>query len=573
MSTADTLGAPAARLAARRPWQLRAIDEQAANRLRTTLGLSSVAARVLAGRGIETSEAAEAFLEPSLAGLHDPFLFADMEAAVDRLLYAIRCGERIVVHGDYDVDGITSTVLLIMVLRHLGADAEFVLPHRIDDGYGLNPSGIDKATEVGAQVLICVDCGITAHEACALAKQRGIDVIVVDHHIPRTELPEAAAILNPRVEGSGYPEEDLAAVGVAFKLARALLARHVTTSSGLSMLKLVALGTVADLVPLHGENRVMTFHGLASLAGAVNPGLIELMKVAGVDARSVTAGDVGFRLAPRINAAGRIGHPGEAAELFLTGDPGRARRLAGHLQRLNTRRQELERSVYDQAVESGGSGDDPIVLVWGEGWHRGVIGIVASRLVERWGRPAVVASVDEGVAHGSARSVPGFNIVEALNGAAELLGRYGGHKQAAGFELPASNLPALAEVLGSNARNADPSSLRAVLTCDDRLEARDVSVSLVHELERLAPFGIGNPRPRFVCEGARLAGPPQLLKEAHTKLRLRADEGDVEAVAWRRPELASALAGIDEISVVATLKPRRWGGRVVPQLEIQDLCA
>lgn len=561
------------RIRPRRPWQLRAPDRELAGALVSDLGLQEVTARVLVSRGIDTTDAARAWLHPSLDGLHDPFAFRQMEAAVDRVLYALRHGERIVVHGDYDVDGISGTVLLVTVLRHLGGDVEFILPHRIDDGYGLAPAGMDRARGMGADLLVAVDCGVTALAACERAAAIGLDVIIVDHHLPRSDLPRARAILNPRIPDSGYPEDDLAAVGLAFKLARGVLQRHGRDATGISLLKLVALGTVADLVPLRGENRVMTHHGLAGLADPVNPGLRALLEVAGVRGRAVTAGDVGFRIAPRINAAGRIGHPDEAAELFLTSDPGRARRLAGRLQSLNAERQELERSVVAQVNEAGVSDGDSVVVVAGEGWHRGVIGIVASRLVEQTGRPAMVISLADGVGHGSARSVPGFNIAEALAVAGDLLDEHGGHHQAAGFRLQADRVGELREALMAHAAGYDPSALTVALTCDDEIAPDSITSALVLELERLAPFGIGNPRPRFLCPGLRLVGPPQLIKEEHLKLRFRGREQDLQAIGWRRADLAAALQGVEEVSLVATLRADRWGGRLEPRLEIEDLGA
>ncbi len=559
-------------LEARQPWRVRQIDGELAAEIGTALGLLPTTARVLVARGLETVEAAQGFLNPGLDELHSPFEFAQMEPAVDRLMAALRNGERVAVHGDYDVDGITGAVLLVMVLRHLGAEVELILPHRVDDGYGLNPSGIDKAHAAGATVLIAVDCGITALDACEHARSLGIDVIIADHHLPRAELPPAVALLNPRLPDSGYPEQELAAVGVAFKLARGLLERHPTKLSGSSLLKLVALGTVADLVPLRGENRVMAFHGLAGMANATNPGLLALLEVSGVDRHHVGASDVAFRLAPRINAAGRLGHPNDAAEMFLTADPGRARRLAGKLQRLNSLRQETERSVSAEAIAAC-TGEDPITVVCGEGWHRGVIGIVASRMVERFGRPALVISTDGSTAHGSARSVPGFNIVAALDAVADELTAYGGHHQAAGFELPASQVEALRLGLVDYADRQDPDELRATLTCDSILEPETITPALAMELERLAPFGIGNPRPRFLCPDLRLAVPPRLLKEEHVKLQLRGPETDIEAVGWRRADLATSLQGVERVSIVATVRARKWQGRLTAQLEIGDICA
>ena len=558
---------------ARRLWEVRDIDHPSARRLASELGLHQATARVLVGRGLSTAAAAERFLAPGLAELNSPFDFAQMEVAVERTQAALAAGERIAIHGDYDVDGISGSVLLAMVLRHLGGDIEVILPHRLTDGYGFNPGGVDRAHAAGAGLVIAVDCGITGWEACDHAAGLGIDVIIVDHHLPQGELPQATAILNPRLEDSGYPEPDLAAVAVAFKLARAMLARSGTSASGLAMLKLVALGTIADLVPLRGENRVLAVHGLAGLADTVNPGLRALMAVAGVDPRRVTAGDVAFRLAPRINAAGRIGHPDDAAEMFMTTDETVARRCAERLERLNSERRELERRVSAEALEASAGEDGPIVIASGEGWHRGVIGIVASRLVERTARPSLVIAIEGAEAHGSARSVPGFDISAALAAAAPILDSYGGHKQAAGFRLASDRIQDLRVALHEHAAGFDSSSLPAALTCDDELHADDATIDLALELERLEPFGIGNPRPRFLCEGLRLAGPAQLLKEEHLKLRVRSGDGEIPALAWRRGELAEKLVGATVIDAVATLKVNRFRGRLEPQLEIQDLRA
>ena len=562
---------PSFQVVARMLWEVREIDESAARRLAADLGIFATTARVLVGRGLRTAAAAERFLAPGLDELHSPFEFTQMEVAVERLQAAIAAGERIAIHGDYDVDGISGSVLLATVLRHLGADIEVILPHRLTDGYGLNPSGVDRAQAADARLLVTVDCGITASEACNHAAGLGIDVIIVDHHLPQGELPLAIAILNPRLEDSGYPEPDLAAVAVAFKLARAMLERSDSSASGLAMLKLVALGTIADLVPLRGENRVMAVHGLAGLANTVNPGLRALMQVAGVDPRRVTAGDVAFRLGPRINAAGRVGHPDDAAEMFMTTDEAVARRLAGKLERFNTERRKLEEGVSAEALAAGGDDDGFIVIAAGEGWHRGVIGIVASRLVERTARPALVIAIEGAEAHGSARSVPGFDISAALAAAAPLLDSYGGHEQAAGFRLPTDRIDDLRAVLREYASQFDASRLQAVLTCDDELHADDVTTDLALELERLEPFGIGNPRPRFLFQGLRLAGPAQLLKEQHLKLRVRSGDSVISALAWRRGDLAEKLVGTTVIDVVAVLKVNRFRGRLEPQLEIQDI--
>ncbi|NKB87934.1 MAG: single-stranded-DNA-specific exonuclease RecJ [Acidobacteria bacterium] len=558
-------------VAPRKRWQVREVDETAALGLRDSMGLFATTARVLVARGLSVQSAAEEFLAPGLDALHSPFCFAAMETAVERLLRAVRDQERVAIHGDYDVDGISGSVLLATVLKHLGGDVEVILPHRVLDGYGLEPAGIDRAAELGATVVVAVDCGITAIEACERAAEHGMDVIIADHHLPQDQLPHALAILNPRLEGSGYPEQDLAAVAVAFKLACGVLERSGSTASGLSMLKLVALGTIADLVPLRGENRALAIHGLRALAGAVNPGLQELMKVSKVDPRRVTAGDVGFRLAPRINAAGRVGHPDDAAQMFMTEDRAVARELAGRLERLNTERRELEQATAAAAIEAHADDEGSVIVAAGEGWHRGVIGIVASRLVETTGRPALVVAIEGEDAYGSARSVPAFDVTAALSSASACLEAFGGHKQAAGFRLKASRIDALREAVNEHASQFGSDSLKAVLTCDDVLHPDDATKELALELERLAPFGIGNPRPRFLCEGVRLAGPPQILKDAHLKLQVRSADSTIPALAWRRADLGEALVGHDTVDFVATLRTNRFRGRLEPQFEIDDL--
>jgi len=559
----------------RRRWEVRDVDPGLVAGLESGLGLLPATARVLASREIGTVAEAENFLDPRLDRLHSPFEFVQMEAAVDRLQSAVRHGERIVVHGDYDVDGITGTVVLVTVLRHLGADVEYVVPHRIDHGYGLRPSGVERARELGAGVLVAVDCGITALAAAARARELGIDLIVADHHQPGDSLPEAVALLDPCLPDSGYPERELAAVGVSFKLARALLHRHRGKGLGTALLKLVAIGTVADMVPLTGENRVIAHYGLATLTEATNPGLRALLELSGVRESPVSAGDVSFRVAPRINAVGRLGDASAAVEMFLTSDPGRARRLAQRLHETNSRRRRVEQEVLESALEQPPTEEDPVVVVAGEEWHRGVIGIVASRLVEEWGRPAVVLSLQDGRAHGSARSIPGYDLIGALHQVSPLLSEYGGHHQAAGLELRAEDVDDLREALAATGTDElDRARARAaVLRCDAELEPDAGLRDLAMELERLAPFGIGNPRPRFLCRGLELAAPPARLKDVHVKLVLATRAGPLEAVGWRMGDVADDLedgAG-QRVDAVATVRLRRWKGRLDPQLELVEV--
>ena len=358
---------------------------------------------------------------------------------------------------------------------------------------------------------------------------------------------------------------------MAFKLARGVLERHPKGFRGTALLKLVALGTVADMVPLTGENRVITHHGLSTLCEAVNPGLVALMELAGVRP-PVSATDVGFRLAPRINAVGRLGHPKDAVEMFLAADPGVARRYARLLHDTNNRRREIEASVLEQALQQRPDDESSVVVAAGEGWHRGVIGIVASRLVETWGRPAVVIAVDDTGAYGSARSIPGFDIVGALSAVAGLLQEFGGHRQAAGLHLKRDNVEPLRDALGQIAGEELEDAIRrsARINCDAELLLDDSALALAQELERLAPFGVGNPRPRLLIRDLRVESAPVVLKEQHLKIRVASGGARVDAMAWRRADLASTISAGDHIDLVAKLSVNEWGGRVEPRLEIVD---
>jgi single-stranded-DNA-specific exonuclease len=378
--------------------------------------------------------------------------------------------------------------------------------------------------------------------------------------------------LDPCLPDSGYPDSDLAAVGVAFKLGRGVLQRHNSGRRGTALLKLVAIGTVADLAPLKGENRIITYNGLKSLKDTVNPGLLALMDVSGVGRSAVTTTDVAFRLAPRINAAGRIDDAGVAVEMFLTGDPGRARQLAKRLHKLNGKRQELGEEILQAALQQEPSPEDALVVAAGDRWHRGVIGIVASRLVEHWRRPAVVISFEGDEAHGSARSIAGFDILAALREVSEHVDEFGGHQQAAGLRLKTQNINAFREALSATGRGPLEDALRRTesLECDAELPA-DVSLrDLALELGRLAPFGAGNREPRFICSDLEIAGKVVVINGAHLKMKLSTSSGDIEAIAWRQGRVAPFLADCRRIDAVASLQMHRWRGRNSPQLVLED---
>ena len=421
-----------------------------------SLGLPGAAAAILYQRGFRDSVSAGQFLNPKIEDLHDPFLLRDMDRAVERIRAAISRGEAIEIHGDYDVDGVTSTVVLKKAIELAGGQSGWHIPHRLHDGYGMQPAAVEEAAGRGVRLIISVDNGIRAGAAVRRANELGVDVIVTDHHLPEEELPPALAVINPNRADCSYPNPDLCGAGVAFKLAHAILTGAGWAKARLnrvleSFLKLVAIATVADIVPLVGENRVIVKHGLNGLADVRNEGLRALLQAAGFGGRAPDATEVAFRIAPAINASGRMDTAGQAVRLFLTGDREEATRIARELFSLNVERQTAERAIvkeiFERCVETPVTDADAALVMWGEGWHRGVAGIVASRVVERYHRPAIVLGVENGVAQGSGRSIQAFHLLEALEGMRELFTKFGGHAHAAGLTLPEASLEVFRERL------------------------------------------------------------------------------------------------------------------------------
>src|SRR5437660_5244054 len=431
-------------------WTISPCPHRQAGFLAQELGLSEITASVLVRRGYGDPEQARAFLAGEQP-LHDPFLLGDMEAAVARIRDAVETGQRICVHGDYDVDGICATVLAVLVLRALGADVEWHLPSRFDEGYGVSGDTLERLAGEGCGLVLTVDCGITAVDEVRRARELGLDVIVTDHHRPAEELPDCPIVAT---RPSTYPFRELCGTGVAYKLGQALLGPETDTLR--RHLDLVALATIADVVPLVGENRSLAIAGLRALAGTQKPGLQALMRVARVDPAAVDAGQIGFRLAPRINAAGRLGHPGVALELLLTDDRDEARRLADRLEELNRDRQAVEDKILRAAIAQVDEWPEAkrrrrAYVVWGEDWHEGVIGIVASRLVERYHRPVVLVAGAAGLWKGSGRSIPSFDLHGALAACAQFLERFGGHRAAAGLSIAPEQVESFAEAFAAQA--------------------------------------------------------------------------------------------------------------------------
>ncbi len=524
-------------------------DPAAVDRLARALKLAPAAARVLWARNYRDPDEARRFLAPVLADLHDPWRLRDMAAAVDRLLRAIEQSEPILLYGDYDADGTSAVVILMKGLALAGGRASFHVPHRLRDGYGMRSEVVEDAAACGVKLIVSVDTGIRANAVVRHASALGIDVIVTDHHLPEVlhhgvaELPPAVAVLNPNRPDCTYPEKNLCGAGVALKLIDALTQRLGWEPSRRerlldSLLKLVAIATVADVVPLTGENRVIVKRGLEGLRQVTNPGLRALLDVSGFNAGdSPSAGQVAFRVAPRINAAGRMASATDVIEMFLTTEAARARELAAKLHDLNTDRQQTEaeitRAIFEQCVAQPVTDSDAALVFAGEGWHRGVVGIVASRVVERFHRPAFVLGIGEGVAQGSGRSIPAFHLLEALESMPDLFSKFGGHRQAAGVTMDAAMVEVFRERIRVYAAGRlTPADFERELAIDSEIGFDEIDDASVADILRLAPFGFGNPAPMFVARGMEVAAPPEIRNERHLFLRLRANGRTIRMKAW-----------------------------------------
>ncbi|MDX6270646.1 MAG: single-stranded-DNA-specific exonuclease [Acidobacteriota bacterium] len=562
-------------------WDVRGYDAARAESLAARLGVSPIVAGLLAARGVSTDEDALKVLHPSFDQLHDPSLMLGMSDAAARVLRAVDAGEQILIYGDYDVDGTTGTVVLRRALQLLGAETRFHVPHRFTEGYGIRQDVLERAKAEGCALVISVDCGIRAHAPLEWARANGLDVIVTDHHLPDADegAPPAFAVLNPNQRGCAYPDKHLAGVGVAFKLAHAVLRERGRESLVKGFLKVVAIGTVADVAPLVGENRAIVALGLADIVNATNPGLRALMEVAGCgDGRDMRCSDLGFRLGPRINAAGRMDAARAVVELFETNDPVEARRLAEHLDARNRERQVMQRAITGRAVaEYERSGDrSAVAVIAGDGWHRGVIGLAASRIAEKLARPCVVISLEGDLGHGSARSVENYHLLDGLTSCADLLETFGGHAQAAGLTIRRENIPELRRRLHEHASRflVDAGEREHVVKVDAELDAAALTPALAEELEQLEPFGAQWPRPVFLSREVRVLKEARVLKERHLKFEVAAGEDarPVEVLWWGGAEEATATprAG-DRIELAYAVEINHWRGEKRLQLIVEEM--
>ncbi len=538
-----------------------------ARALADRLNLSEPIAVTLVRRGFRTPEAAREFLEA--AEQHDPFAFERMAEVVERLRDAARSGRAITIHGDYDVDGVSATAILVGTLRELGARCDWFIPDRREDGYGLTESSVGKLVARGTELLVTVDCGIASVAEVAAARAAGLEVVVTDHHAPAQELPDCP-ILHPVV--SGYPCPDLCATGVAYKLAEALRGGGGTSQD----LDLVALATVSDLVPLTGENRALVRRGLAEIRCAPRPGLRALIEAAGVEPSRLDEGDIAFRLAPRINAAGRLYRADAGVELMLCTDPGRAAEIAAELDRVNLERRGTERDVLAGAEAAlaelpGGAGAAALVAA-GEGWHPGVVGIVASRLAERHWRPTVLIALDGGgVGRGSGRSIPGFDLLAALRDCSGHLGRFGGHRAAAGLEIEAGRVDEFREAFTARVADAlDPADLVRTETVDAVVGGDRLGLPVAEELERLRPFGIGNPGVRLLVPAARLTDVRPMGDGSHARFSVESGARRALGVAFGSGERSLASLNGTPVDLSVRLELNQWNGAVEPRVVLKE---
>jgi single-stranded-DNA-specific exonuclease len=567
-------------------WRI-AQPHPAAEGLARQLRTAPLVGQVLANRGVTAPDAAKAFLNPKLTDLHDPELLAGAIPAAERIAAAVSAGQRIILYGDYDVDGITGVAILHACLKMAGARSEFYVPHRLDEGYGVNAEAVAKLAAGGPGLLITIDCGISAIEPLAAALAAGLDVIVTDHHAPGDQLPDATAIVHPALGGT-YPNANLCGAGVALKLAwqtaRRLCGRNRVDEPMRDFLLdatcLAALGTIADVVPLVGENRSLAVFGLRGLVGTRHPGMRALLDSAGLTGGKVGEFDVGFTLAPRLNAAGRMGHARLAVELLTDAPPRRCAEIAAYLVQQNAERQKVERQIADEAAKRVADAglDKPasrVIVLASESWHGGVIGIVASRLVEQFGRPAVLIAFGGGdVGHGSGRSVSGLHMRDALAACAEHLESFGGHAMAGGVRIRRDRVDIFAAAMQRYAaENLKADELVPTLAIDAEASMVGLGYPVVEHLSRMAPFGQGNPRPCVALRGCRVVSPPKRMgRNGGTASMVVSQSGaTMRAVGFGMGDLADLLVGIHQVDLAASPAINEFNGRTSIELQLQDV--
>ena len=558
-------------------WLVNKTNQEFLEYLSRNASISTVFAQVLVNRGLKDVKSIKDFLFPSIENLHDPFLMPDTGKAVERIKTAMAKNETVLVCGDYDADGITSTALLVSTLRTLGLKTYYHIPNRMTEGYGFSKEGIKKAQTIGAGLIITVDCGISSEEEVSMSMSLGIDVIITDHHEPPARLPDALAIVNPRRADSEYPFKHLSGVGVAYKLAQALMQLTVNSEQLTEeLLDLVAIGTIADSVPLTGENRTLAAYGLKALNNnSDKPWIYSFKKTSGMDKKFFCSRTLSFTIIPRINAAGRLGNADEVVELFLTQDKDKAEEIALFLDEQNRKRQRIEEDVFKSALDMIDVHNlENAIVLHSPSWHQGVIGIVASRLVEMFYRPTFMFSVKDGIAKGSARSIPPFHIYKGISECSELLLAYGGHSQAAGLKILIENIPAFKEQINSLIQNTLSSeNIIPTIEIDAGVELLEINSSLVKEIELLQPFGASNKPPVLGAKGLDIAN-PRIVGSNHLKMRLKQKSTSIDTIGFDLGNLLpELLAPNPELQVDIAFVPciNEWNGSTSLQLNLKAL--
>lgn len=557
---------------------LRDIDAEAAQKLADALGVPLAAAAILVGRKLTTFDQCKSFFRSDLGNFHDPFLFAGMEKAAARIKQAIDNKEKIVVYGDYDVDGVTSTAMMIRVLKRLGCDCGYYLPNRLTEGYGMSEAGVRHAAESGAALIITVDCGVTACKEAALASELGVNLIITDHHEPKDELPAALAIINPKLQGCPYPDKSLAGVGIALKICQAI-AKTMGRGDDLwsDLLDLAALGTAADIVPMTGESRIITALGFKLIQNSAVAGLRALIEVQGLAGKRLSTSQVVFQLAPCINAVGRLGDPRRGVELLLTEDDALAAVYARELREANLERRALDSVAAEEAftwVEANCTPENDYGLVAASpDWHVGVIGIVASKVVERFSRPSILISIGEdGLAKGSGRSVPGFHLLDALNECKDILESYGGHAAAAGLSLQANRIDAFREKFNAAVKSKTTiENLTPRVTADIEVPIDELTPKLLRIISQMEPFGPGNMRPVLFCKGLKHRWPPKIVGQKHLKLSLTDGKIVIDAIAFGMGDRFAEAKSAKSVDVAFALEENEWNGKVSLQMNVKGM--
>jgi single-stranded-DNA-specific exonuclease len=562
-------------------WNILKHDRESVAKLAAEINVSPIVAALLVSRGYDSPEIATKFLKPSFDDLHEPNLLKDLEKASKRIFKAIENGEKILIWGDYDVDGTTGTVVLRKALEMLGATTGFHVPHRFTEGYGLNIPKLIEAKENGYTLVISVDTGSRAFEPATWAKENGIDLIITDHHLSDEKLgnPNAFAVVNPNQIGCDYPDKHLAGVGVAFKLAHAMLRERGKGHLVEAFLKVVAIGTIADIMNLTGENRAIVSLGLRDLPKAKNFGLRALMEVAACN-NEMTSLDIGFRIAPRINAAGRMDVARQVVELLEAKTFEEARKFADILDTRNRERQQMQKTITELAlqeyIDNGGSEHQKYVaVVAGENWHRGVIGLASSRITDKIYRPSLVISLEDGIGHGSARSIANYHLLNGLDSCSELFEKFGGHAAACGFTIKAENIDELRVKINEHAsQHLSNEDLIPEIKIDAVIDAKNLDLKLVEDIKQLEPFGAGNTKPKFLTKHLTLESEPFVMKEKHLKLKLRGENGkQFEAVWWDGVDksIEQTLERNSRIELVYSPEANSWNGNTRLQLVVEDL--